>query len=37
MEPTFNVELRDKLILVVDDEPRLVTFMRVNLEAEGCG
>ncbi len=32
----FNVELRDKLILVVDDEPRLVTFMRVNLEAEGC-
>ncbi len=36
MEQTFNVELRDKLILVVDDEPRLVTFMRVNLEAEGC-
>lgn len=32
----FSVELRDKLILVVDDEPRLVTFMRVNLEAEGC-
>lgn len=36
MEQTFNVELRDKLILLVDDEPRLVTFMRVNLEAEGC-
>jgi two-component system KDP operon response regulator KdpE len=36
MEQSFNVELRDKLILIVDDEPRLVTFMRVNLEAEGC-
>ncbi len=33
---SFSVELRDKLVLVVDDEPRLVTFMRVNLEAEGC-
>lgn len=28
-------ELRDKLILVVDDEPRLTTMMRMNLEAEG--
>ena len=33
---SFNVELRDKLVLVVDDESRLVTFMRVNLQAEGC-
>lgn len=33
---SFTVELRDRLVLVVDDEPRLVTFMRVNLEAEGC-
>lgn len=29
-------ELRDKLILVVDDEPRMVSFMRMNLELEGC-
>jgi two-component system KDP operon response regulator KdpE len=29
-------ELKDKLILVVDDEPRLITFMRMNLELEGC-
>src|SRR5205085_3911842 len=29
-------ELKDKLILVVDDEPRLVNFMRMNLELEGC-
>ncbi|NJO05349.1 MAG: response regulator transcription factor, partial [Chloroflexaceae bacterium] len=28
-------ELRDKLILVVDDEPRIVTFIRMNLELEG--
>jgi two-component system, OmpR family, KDP operon response regulator KdpE len=28
-------ELKDKLILVVDDEPRMVTFMRMNLEIEG--
>jgi two-component system KDP operon response regulator KdpE len=28
-------ELKDKLILVVDDEPRMVTFMRMNLELEG--
>ncbi|HEY1016036.1 MAG TPA: response regulator transcription factor [Herpetosiphonaceae bacterium] len=36
METAFNVELKEKLVLVVDDEPRMVTFMRVNLEAEGC-
>jgi two-component system KDP operon response regulator KdpE len=29
-------ELRDKLILVVDDEPRMVNFMRMNLELEGA-
>ncbi|HEU5086952.1 MAG TPA: response regulator transcription factor, partial [Roseiflexaceae bacterium] len=29
-------ELKDKLILVVDDEQRMVTFMRMNLELEGC-
>lgn len=29
-------ELKDKLILVVDDEPRMITFMRMNLELEGC-
>ncbi len=29
-------ELRDKLILVVDDEPHLVNFMRMNLELEGA-
>ncbi|NJN66470.1 MAG: response regulator transcription factor [Chloroflexaceae bacterium] len=29
-------ELRDKLILVVDDEIHLVKFMRMNLELEGC-
>lgn len=28
-------ELRDKLVLVVDDEPRMVNFMRMNLELEG--
>jgi two-component system KDP operon response regulator KdpE len=28
-------ELKDKLVLVVDDEPRMVTFMRMNLEIEG--
>jgi two-component system, OmpR family, KDP operon response regulator KdpE len=28
-------ELKDKLILVVDDEPRMVNFMRMNLELEG--
>lgn len=31
-----RVELKDKLILVVDDEPRIVGFMRMNLELEGC-
>ncbi|KAB8140872.1 response regulator transcription factor [Chloroflexia bacterium SDU3-3] len=29
-------EIRDKLVLVVDDEQRLVNFMRMNLELEGC-
>lgn len=29
-------ELKDKLILVVDDEARLVNFMRMNLELEGA-
>jgi two-component system KDP operon response regulator KdpE len=28
-------ELRDKLILVVDDEPRLTSMMRLNLETDG--
>lgn len=28
-------ELKDKLVLVVDDEPRMVSFMRMNLELEG--
>lgn len=28
-------ELKDKLVLVVDDEPRMVNFMRMNLELEG--
>ncbi len=31
-----RIELKDKLILVVDDEPRIVNFMRMNLELEGC-
>ena len=31
-----RIDLRDKLILVVDDEPRLISFMRMNLEVEGC-
>src|SRR5918997_4088714 len=31
-----RVELKDKLVLVVDDEPRIVNFMRMNLELEGC-
>jgi two-component system KDP operon response regulator KdpE len=29
-------ELKDKLMLVVDDEPRMINFMRMNLELEGC-
>jgi two-component system, OmpR family, KDP operon response regulator KdpE len=33
---TGRVDLRDKLILVVDDEPRIISFMRMNLEIEGC-
>ncbi len=28
--------LKDKLVLVVDDEPRMVQFVRMNLEAEGA-
>jgi two-component system KDP operon response regulator KdpE len=28
--------LQDKLILVVDDEPRMIQFVRMNLEAEGA-
>lgn len=28
-------ELRDKLVLVVDDEQRMINFMRMNLELEG--
>ena len=29
-------ELKDKLVLVVDDETRMINFMRMNLELEGC-
>jgi len=29
-------ELKDKLILVVDDEAHMINFMRMNLELEGC-
>lgn len=28
--------LKDRLILVADDEPRMVRFIRMNLEVEGC-
>jgi two-component system KDP operon response regulator KdpE len=28
--------LKDRLVLVVDDEPRMVRFVRMNLEIEGC-
>lgn len=28
--------LKDRLALVVDDEPRMVRFIRMNLEVEGC-
>lgn len=31
-----RVELKDRLMLVVDDEPRIVNFVRMNLELEGC-
>src|SRR5947209_4900480 len=34
--PEPRVELKDKLVLVVDDEQRIVNFMRMNLELEGC-
>jgi two-component system KDP operon response regulator KdpE len=29
-------ELRDKLVLVVDDEEHMIKFMQMNLELEGC-
>ncbi len=31
-----RIELRDKVVLVVDDEQRIVNFTRMNLELEGC-
>ena len=31
-----RIELKDRLVLVVDDEPRIVNFVRMNLELEGC-
>ncbi len=31
-----GTSLKDKLILVVDDEPRMIQFVRMNLEAEGA-
>lgn len=31
-----RVELKDKLVLVVDDEARIANFVRMNLELEGC-
>jgi len=31
-----KIELKDRLVLVVDDEQRIVTFVRMNLELEGC-
>lgn len=34
--PLRDNPLKDKLVLVVDDEPRLVNFVRLNLEVEGC-
>ncbi len=33
---TTTNPLKDKLILVVDDEPRMRKFIRMNLEVEGC-
>ena len=33
---TPRIDLRDRLILVVDDEPRMISFMRMNLEIVGC-
>lgn len=31
-----RIELKDRLVLVVDDEQRIVNFVRMNLELEGC-
>ncbi|GIV96109.1 MAG: hypothetical protein KatS3mg057_0766 [Herpetosiphonaceae bacterium] len=31
-----KVELKDKLVLIVDDEARMRSFMQMNLELEGC-
>lgn len=31
-----KIELKGRLVLVVDDEPRIVQFVRMNLELEGC-
>jgi two-component system KDP operon response regulator KdpE len=31
-----RIELKDRMVLVVDDEPRMINFMRMNLELEGC-
>ncbi len=36
MVDQVKVDLKDKLVLVVDDEQRIVNFMRMNLELEGC-
>jgi len=35
-QDTGRIELRDRMVLVVDDEPRMISFMRMNLELEGC-
>lgn len=35
-EETSKNPLKDRLILVVDDEPRMIQFVRMNLEAEGA-
>lgn len=31
-----RIDLKDRLVLVVDDEQRIVNFVRMNLELEGC-
>jgi two-component system KDP operon response regulator KdpE len=31
-----RVDLKEKLVLIVDDEARMRNFMRMNLELEGC-
>ncbi|WP_052344025.1 response regulator transcription factor [Kallotenue papyrolyticum] len=31
-----RIELKGRLVLVVDDEPRLIQVVRMNLELEGC-